>query len=984
MARHRVKIRKDSIDSLMDTIGELTFINATDTDLKRENANIDGDTAMGIMLKYGSEVAKQYNLDNLVSKDIATAHRNGDIHIHDLDFMSLTATCCQIDLEKLFTGGFNTGNGYIREPEEIRSYGALACIAIQANQNEMHGGQSIPAFDYYMAVGVAKSFCKKIKNILDIRYPRHRELNSIVYEDIRAYRKRHRLIMNKEGIEFIRYTLDKKHTEIISHREIELIIEMAVEQVENDTYQTMEAVIHNLNTMHSRAGAQVPFSSLNYGTDTSTEGRMVIRNLLKATERGLGNGETPIFPVQVFKVKNGVNYKETDPNYDLFKYSMVVSSKRLFPNYTFIDTPFNLKYYKKGDIKSEVATMGCLSGEELIHFKIDKEEYILNFKDSYTFIRNKLTPIQYSSSTEYIDTYDHNISIYDSYTGDFVKVKKFIRNTHIDNWRTLTFEDGQTLSLTGDHPLPIIGKGRITADNIKSGDKIYRTGIKLEHTLDIDNPYLKGLLVGERLSDTTNKLKNVYIDPYKYLYEGEYEEDSLNSRIFRAKLEDKYMFIAGIIENSRIHYNDDYTAVFRIDTTNKSLINSVCYLLNGLGLKATISNRFTTSKGIIVNLYSLDFIANKQILNFASIKFKTKRDKIYIHDSLLDNTKYSNIAVVKSINSISLDEDSTYSYDVETVSDRFDVSGLQSHNCRTRVMSNIHNKNNETSVGRGNLSFTTINLPRLAIKASNGVIGKGDIDLFYSLLDTTLELVHRQLLERFEIQCKRHPRNYPFLMGQGVWTGTDTLCPNEDIREVLKEGSLSVGFIGLAETLKMLTGEHHGESTKAQQLGLDIIGYMRNKTDEWSAKEKMNYGVIGTPAEGLSGRFVKLDQKLYGKIKGVTDREYYTNSSHIPVYFDINAFDKIRLEAPYHSLENAGHICYVELDGDISTNISAFETVIRCMYDNGVGYGAINHPVDTDPVCGYVGIINDVCPRCGRRANEAMTEEMWNILKNKV
>lgn len=324
------------------------------------------------------------------------------------------------------------------------------------------------------------------------------------------------------------------------------------------------------------------------------------------------------------------------------------------------------------------------------------------------------------------------------------------------------------------------------------------------------------------------------------------------------------------------------------------------------------------------------------------------------------------------------DKDSRYSYDVETVTDRFDVSGLQSHNCRTRVFTNIRNNGINGSVGRGNLSFTSINLPRLAILA-----GRGNIDKFFRLLDNMMDLVHRQLQERFEIQCMRHPRNYPFLMGQGLWRGSENLGPDDDIRDALKNGTQGVGFIGLAECLVALTGKHHGESEDSQKLGLRIVGHMRELTDRWSIEEGMNYSVLGTPAEGLSGRFIKIDQKRFGKIPGVTDREYYTNSSHVPVYYPISAFKKIDIEAPYHKLENGGHICYIEMDGDPAKNIKAFKKIVQYAYDHDIGYFAINHAIDRDPVCGYTGIINDVCPRCGRREGEAMTMENWIKIHNK-
>lgn len=679
-AADRNRIREMDTD-LMKSYEEITFKSEEESDIKRENANIDSSTAMGTMLKYGSEGAKKFNLLYMMSDDVAEAHKNADIHIHDMDFWALTETCCQIPCDRLFRNGFNTGHGFLRQPGGIRTAGALAAIAIQSNQNDQHGGQSIPLFDYYLAPYVSLTFVKEIAHIWKIKYtaPEKSIVNYKPTNNEKEYAKyykqlknmlvkyweqhfrlvsdedwaEHHSLMTKERLSEIQqmvYDFFKNNNIKLGKSSIKGLIDKAYSETYNQTFQSMEAFIHNLNTMHSRAGAQVPFSSINYGTDTSVEGRMIMETILNTTMDGLGDGETPIFPIQIFKLKDGVSFKKGDPNYDLKILAEKVSAKRLYPNFANLDAPYNAAIYKPGKPETEVAYMGC----------------------------------------------------------------------------------------------------------------------------------------------------------------------------------------------------------------------------------------------------------------------------------------------------------------------------------RTRVATNVFDPDKTVIPGRGNLSFTSINLPRLGIKAN------GDIDKFYKLLDEKLELVHKQLLERFEIQCNKHPRNYPFLMGQGVWLGSDRLDKDDDIREILKHGTLTVGFIGLAETLKALTGKHHGESEESQKLGLEIIQHMRDYTDAWSKNEKMNYSVIGTPAEGLSGRFVRMDKKLYGSIPGVTDRDYYTNSSHIPVYYPISAFKKIELEAPYHDIENGGHILYIEIDGDPTKNIKAFDKIVDYMHDKGAGYFSINHPVDRDPVCGYVGIIGDVCPRCGRREGEPMTMEMWN------
>ncbi|SHK54974.1 anaerobic ribonucleoside triphosphate reductase [Tepidibacter formicigenes] len=649
----RSRIR-NSKTRLMRAIKEITFLDANSADIKRENANIDGNTAMGTMLQYGSAVSKEFCKEFVIKPEHAIAHDKGDIHIHDMDFLNMgTLTCCQIDVSKLFEGGFSTGHGFLREPQDILSYGALAAIAIQSNQNDQHGGQSVPFFDYGLAKGVKKTFKKLYRDNIYKALCIYNDLYETEIKNITNLLKEIEENLNKEislkiDEDLLNTLKDKlmsnyKLTEKEAQKIQKFAYREAYRETDRKTYQAMEAFIHNLNTMHSRAGAQVPFSSINFGTDISEEGRMISKNLLLSLEKGLGNGETAIFPIVIFKVKEGVNLNPEDPNYDLFKLSCRVSSKRLFPNFSFLDAPFNLKYYKEGRPETEATYMGC----------------------------------------------------------------------------------------------------------------------------------------------------------------------------------------------------------------------------------------------------------------------------------------------------------------------------------RTRVLGNVCGP--EIVTGRGNLSFTTINLPRIGI--NHGMVNKKEYDLdgFFKELDEKINLVIDQLIERFEIQAAKKVKNFPFLMGQGVWMGSDKLSWDDDLREIIKHGTLTLGFIGLAECLKALIGEHHGESKKAQELGIKIVKYMREKMDEASEKYNLNFSLIATPAEGLSGRFTRLDKKLYGQIEGVTDKEYYTNSFHVPVYHKISAFEKISIESPYHEFTNAGHISYIELDGNPSDNLEAFESIVRAMKESGIGYGSINHPVDRDPVCGYNGVIEDTCPACGRK-----------------
>jgi ribonucleoside-triphosphate reductase (formate) len=545
----RTRIREAKSD-LMDAVGEILV------ETSRENANVSNSPSAK-MLQIASAASKSYYLNRMIPENISSAHKRGDLHIHDLDFYGKTLTCVQIPLGKLLTSGFNNGHGFIRPPKRPGSATALAAIILQSSQNDMHGGQSFAFFDRDMAPFMASA-------------------------------------------------------------------------TEEEAFQAMEALIYNLNSMHSRAGAQVPFSSLNVGTDTTPNGRMVTRNILLAYEKGLGRGENPIFPNIIFKVRDGVNFNPGDPNYDLFKLAIRVASQRLNPTFSFMDSSFNKPY---GD---QVGYMGC----------------------------------------------------------------------------------------------------------------------------------------------------------------------------------------------------------------------------------------------------------------------------------------------------------------------------------RTRVIANRHGE--AVTDGRGNLSFTTNNLPRLAIKAERNLMK------FYQGLADMIDLAADQLYHRYQIQSQLKVKDMPFLMGQGLYYGSEKLLPNEPIASVIKHGTLSLGFIGLAETLIALTGAHHGENEESQVLGEEIVAFMRNQVDKASDRYDLNYTLLATPAEGLSGRFVGMDRREYGIITGVTDKEYYTNSFHVPVNFPITAFDKIRIEGVYHKYANAGHISYVEFSSPPINNLGAVEDILRFMRDSDMGYAGINFPIDFCDGCGYLGVIDvDNCPSCG-------------------
>lgn len=946
--------------------------------------------------------------------------------------------CMQIPLDRLFKGGFNTGHGYLREPGSIRTAAALAAIAIQSDQNDQHGGQSIPMLDYYLAPYVALTYAKVIAHVAKVKLDLEKDQEKSLKRILVAYQQANKSIMGDdkkpEIIEILKKWFEREELRV-GKKKIEKILSDAYDDTYDETFQAMEAFIHNLNTMHSRAGAQVPFSSVNYGTDTSVEGRMVMETILKTTWDGLGNGETPIFPIQILKLKNGINMNPGEPNYDIFCLACKVSAKRLYPNFVNCDAPYNAELYVPGHPETEIATMGCVESSEILHYTIDDTEYIETFEEAYRRIAyrcNQCDSNKYSNNSEYIDVSGIDVKVKDSVHG-FVKVKKFIKNKNVNNFNVIKFSDGYSLTATSDHPLPVIGKGRTFVKDLKIGDKVEASrndivNCDYDFTTEYfkDNTYLLGVILAD--ASYTSQIcislgldeKDIvdYIDSivsnlgYKLNVKeqhrgdkGDYfdccirgikglryaetelasifngykkEHRSIPSSLLTAARKYRLAFLAGLMDadghvtcSSSRDGETERSARFSIGSTNKALAMTELALIRGLGYKAKMYRNKYSSRHSKIR-YLIEFEITDELV--AEMHCQKKIDKA----NTVDRCEFSDVDTIEVVSITSGCEENEVdgiSYDLETESDMLDISYISSHNCRTRVGINKHDPDKSVIPGRGNLSFTSINLPRL------GILAQGDINKFYRLLDSKLELVHKQLLERFEIQCQKHPINYPFLMGQGIWLGSDQLGPNDDIREILKHGTLAVGFIGLAETLVALIGKHHGESEEAQKLGLQIVQHMRDYTDAWSEEEHMNYSVIGTPAEGLSGRFVRADKQLFGTIPGVTDKDYYTNSSHVPVSYPISAFKKVEIEAPYHSIENGGHILYIEMDGDPTKNLKAFKKVVKYMHDKNAGYFAINHPVDRDPVCGYVGIIGDVCPRCGRREGEPMTMEMWNKIK---
>ena len=695
--RNTERERKTQMKHIMDGI---VAIDKNDVNLS--NANMSSHTPVGQMMTFASEVTKDYTYKYLLPKQYAEAHRTGDIHIHDLDYYpTKTTTCIQYDLDDLFERGFHTKNGSIRTPQSIHSYATLATIIFQTNQTEQHGGQAIPAFDFFMAKGVLKSYQKAI--VTGITFYMDMKGNTIDEKNLATQVHTHLVSIEpaKEARTAFLSALANQSI-VLTEEELAHILHAAHKQVRKDTHQAMEGFIHNLNTMHSRGGNQVVFSSINYGTDTSAEGRMVIEELLKATVEGLGTrGEVPVFPIQIFKIKDGVSYSEADyqkamsdfesalnggmtfetPNFDLFLKACRTTAKALFPNFMFLDAPFNQN-----------------------------------------------------------EKWDKN-------------------------------------------------------------------------------------------------------DPKRYRYE------------------------------------------------------------------------------------------------------------------------------------------------------------LATMGCRTRVFENLNGE--KTSLGRGNLSFTTMNLPRIAIEAhreAERTAGENNREameqcarkLFLQSVHRMAEFIGEQLYVRYQYQRTALVRQFPFMMSNDVWKGGGRLNPNDEVGDVLKQGTLGIGFIGGHNAMVALYGEGHGHNRKAWDTLYEAVEEMNRVADKLKQKYGLNYSVLATPAEGLSGRFTRIDRKKYGIIPGVTDRDYYVNSFHVDVKEPISIVEKIKREAPFHALTRGGHITYVELDGEAQKNVRAIAKIVKVMHDEGIGYGSINHPVDTCHNCGYRGVIYDRCPICNsenilrmRRITGYLTGDLssWNSAK---
>lgn len=677
---------------------------------------------------------------------------------------------------------------------------------------------------------MAKSYVRNCAEYLKVIFAKPEDvedslsenMNKIIKEDLikpcDEYIIEYDRIVTEDGKKFINSKVKRSRIAYSLRPDVlDTMHNYAKQKTTRDTFQAMEAFVHNMCTLASRAGSQVPFSSVNMGLDVTWEGRMVTKSLLDAVYAGLGNGETAIFPISIFKMKKGVNDKGS-PNYDLFKLACKVSALRLFPTFINVDSSFNLPYYKENQPETHIAVMGMTrDGGITIKYKGAQTGLDISMMEDWIKTNPDLKEkesIQFDEHTSYYNLEDVDIYIRDDFADKFVKLNKWMHSSDPNaTWYKVTFDDESVLYLTSDHPLPVL---------------------------------------------------------------------NLRTKIWERT------FVHQIKENDLVY---------------------------GMNL---------------------------------------------IH------------RVVKSIEHL---DETFVGYDVETASDRFTLGKIVSHNCRTRVLGNVHDPDKAITPGRGNLFPITINLPYIALEAKEAMPNASQDELikeFYRRLDERQNEVFDILLERFEMVAKRKAYNYPFMMGQHIYLDSEQLNPDSEIREVIKHGTLTTGFIGLAETLVVLTGKHHGESDESWKIGYDIISHLNDLNNAKSMLTKLNFTLMGSPAEGCCGRLLRCTRDRFGVIPGVTDHEYLVNSCHIPVYYKISVWDKIKKEGPFHKLCPAGIIFYAEVDQDISNNIDVFEKMVNAMAEADMGYYAINHPVDRDPVCGYVGIIGDTCPRCGRKDGEGV------------
>lgn len=927
----------------------------------RDNANV-GNNFSAKLLRIASE-GNKWQMLNTMPEEFAHFHISGDGHIHDLDSFNLATNCLHLPTKQILKKGFNTGYGRINPPKRIETAGELSCIALQSSQNDCFGGQAHPNFDNDLSEFVEDTRKEERQKILDS------------------------FIINfgkKQAYELIELPINKNLIE---------------ERINKRVHQAMQGVIYNLNTMHSRAGSQVPFSSINLGIPENKDAALICKAFLEEYIKGMGNGEQPIFPNIIFRVKDGVNFKPGDPYYYLFQLACKSASKRMNPTFMNIDATFNKKYYDMGILP---ATMGCVDGDEIITYKFKNKLFVEGFRRMWKRLskyHNILT--QKDGINKYMDLENSDVTIWDIKNG-FVKVKKIIKNKDNNNWVKVTFSNGRQLLATDNHPLPIIETGRTPVDHLQLGNSLvinskqytgnkktmsterawlygfilcngfYKKSLKIPVSLigenDVQDHYIKVIRRQFNSKVTIKDKQNkeiIVINPILQenlvkLFGGIKKDDRhIPNKIFRSCENIRRAFLAGIIDGNNYNNQFENKDKIRLGSTNKELILQTMALAQSIGLYASIHSHYYSDKNTKKIMYVVEFIPDDNLVS-CIISEKKKTNLVTKNNQIgFDTASVTSIEKIGYMNN--------YSYDVETESDLFEVSGIYSHNCRTYLMKNV---NGEPGVeGRGNIAPITINLVRLGLRALtkfNKDETEERIKYFYKIFEEKIELCHRIQLYRYDNLKKLKVKDLPFVAGEKLMKGAENLGPNDSIEPILKQGTWGIGFIGLAETLVALTGHHHGQDEESKKLGYEIIEFLNKQTKYYTEKDKLNWSTYASPAEGTSGKFVPLDRELFGVYEGINDREYYTNSFHVPVYFPISIAKKILIEAPFHELCDGGHISYVEIDDYPSPEL--IEEIIRFAYTNSnISYMGVNFHIRYCKDCGEQLHNEQVCPKCGSR-----------------
>ena len=961
------------------------------TNVENANANVDERSFSGREKEASSDIQKIIALDYTLSEDVAMAHKEMLIYQHDLEKASLGVhNCLFADLGYLLKNGFKTRNGDVRTANSFSSACQLIAVIFQCQSQVQFGGVASTHIDNDLAPYVKASFKKHIKDNLFKQYRRNNsdpklddtnEDNSIYINQLKnnLFDKLSKLVGD--------IVIDNNTLKAIEPT----VYKDAIYDLNIEGKQAAEGLYHNLNTLESRAGSQVPFTSINFGHDSSTEARLVTKWLLNASINGIGKlRKTSIFPISIFQYKHGISADKDDPNYDLKKLAIKSMSKRIYPN--FVNCNWSEAHEDSDDPNTWMATMGCVEGNEVVIYKYkDRPVKTNSFKNLWNFMENL-----YSSNDQadldryrdmkkgknfYIDVPSKTLLIYDSDKKDFVEVTRLIRNTS-KKWLNITFTKGRVLTCTEDHMFETSNRGVVFAKNLLPTDTILINTSK--GPINKENDY------DDKKDFTTLRLRTSY---NRILHE---EESYMN--ILETAYDYRMIKLVALMKKYAVIKCKDNALIIKIKQKSKTLALQAMYLIQSLGMNAKCKYR-KKDIGEIHARINVEFYPNKKCLQAYEELTGEDLKALYSHEADLNLTygksKLSGIKECCSVKQIIRIKKKEYSYDVTTASEHFEVSGIYSHNCRTLIGNDV-NGYGYRRVGRGNNVPVTINLPKLGILygTCTGKREKPDLKGFTKAFDETLKLAEKALLERFSIIAKQSAKAAPFMYENGTIYNGQSVLDKDTVYDVVKHNTLAIGYIGIHEMCMALFGESFVDNEDIYNFALSLVERINKFAKEAGERNGLNFGCYATPAEGCCHTLCRETKKQYGVIKGVTDREYFTNSHHVPVFKNVSIFDKLKIEAPFTKYPTAGCITYVELDSEFSNNLEAIEKIIDYAFDElDIPYLAFNFPIDTCLDCGYKGDIpaNSTCPQCGsdkierlRRVTGYLTTDYRNFNKGKI